>query len=192
MLPDYYDNQNKILKDGLVEHIGRGNRISVAAALFSIYGYRELKEQLSGCESFRFIYTEPTFLRAKTEKQQREYYIPRMGRESSIGGTDLEIKLKNELRQKAVARECAEWIRRKAEFRSYRDTNRAAGGYLVVDGTEPAAFQPIEGLTTSALGTTPSKQLTMTMGIPGTWRASTCASSMPPGIRASLRTSPRR
>ena len=167
MLPDYYDNQNKILKDGLVGHIGRGDRISVAAALFSIYGYRELKEQLSGCESFRFIYTEPTFLRAKAEKQQREYYIPRMGRESSIGGTDLEIKLKNELRQKAVARECAEWIRRKAEFRSYRDTNRAAGGYLVVDGTEPAAFQPIEGLTTSALGTTPSKQLTMTMGIPG-------------------------
>ena len=63
MLPDYYDNQNKILKDGLVEHIGRGDRISVAAALFSIYGYRELKEQLSSCESFRFIYTEPTFLR---------------------------------------------------------------------------------------------------------------------------------
>lgn len=167
MLPDYYDNQNKILKDGLVEHIGRGDRISVAAALFSIYGYRELKEQLSSCESFRFIYTEPTFLRAKAEKQQREYYIPRMGRESSIGGTDLEIKLKNELKQKAIARECAEWIRRKAEFHSYKDANRAAGGYLVVDGTEPAAFQPIEGLTTSALGTTPSKQLTMTMGIPG-------------------------
>ena len=69
MLPDYYDNQNKILKDGLVEHIGRGDRISVAAALFSIYGYRELKEQLRGCESFRFFFTEPTFFRAKPEKQ---------------------------------------------------------------------------------------------------------------------------
>ena len=144
-----------------------GDRISVAAALFSIYGYGELKKQPESCDSFRFIYTEPTFLSVKAQKEQREYYIPRMGRESSIGGTDLEIKLKNELRQKAVARECAEWIRQKAKFRSYRDANRAAGGYLVVDSAEPAAFQPIEGLTTSALGTTPSKQLTMTMGIPG-------------------------
>lgn len=162
-----FDNQNELLKDGLIEAINNGDRISVAAALFSIYGYGELKKQLESCDSFRFIYTEPTFLSVKAQKEQREYYIPRMGRESSIGGTDLEIKLKNELRQKAVARECAEWIRRKAEFRSYQDANRATGGYLVVDGTEPAAFQPIEGLTTSALGTTPSKQLTMTMGIPG-------------------------
>ena len=167
MLPDYFDNQNKILKDGLVEQINKGDRISIAAALFSIYGYRELKEQLNDCGAFRFIYTDPTFLKVKAEKEQREYYIPRMDRENSVGGTDLEIKLRNELKQKAIARECAEWIRQKAEFRSYRDANRAAGGYLVVDGAEPAAFQPIEGLTTSALGTTPSKQLTMTMGIPG-------------------------
>lgn len=166
MQPEFFDNRTRIVKDGLVNAIGKGDRVSVAAALFSIYGYGELKKQLNNCDSFRFIYTEPTFLTKRAAKEQREYFIPRAGREKSVGGTDLEIKLKNELKQKAIARECAEWIESKGEFRSYKDSGRAAGGYLVVDGSEPSAMQPIEGLTTSALGTTPSKQLTMTMTIP--------------------------
>ena len=166
MKPEFFDNRTRIVKDGLVNAIGKGDRVSVAAALFSIYGYGELKKQLNNCDSFRFIYTEPTFLTKRAAKEQREYFIPRAGREKSVGGTDLEIKLKNELKQKAIARECAEWIKNKGEFRSYKDSGRAAGGYLVVDGSEPSAMQPIEGLTTSALGTTPSKQLTMTMTIP--------------------------
>lgn len=166
MQPEFFDNRTRIVKDGLVNAIGKGDRVSVAAALFSIYGYGELKKQLNNCDSFRFIYTEPTFLTKRAAKEQREYFIPRAGREKSVGGTDLEIKLKNELKQKAIARECAEWIKNKGEFRSYKDSGRATGGYLVVDGSEPSAMQPIEGLTTSALGTTPSKQLTMTMTIP--------------------------
>ena len=166
MQPEFFDNRTRIVKDGLVKAIGKGDRVSVAAALFSIYGYEELKKQLNKCDSFRFIYTEPTFLAKRTAKEQREYFIPRVGREKSVGGTDLEIKLKNELKQKAIARECAEWIKSKGEFRSYKGSGRAAGGYLVVDGSDPSAMQPIEGLTTSALGTTPSKQLTMTMAIP--------------------------
>ena len=166
MKPEFFDNRTRIVKDGLVNAIGKGDRVSVAAALFSIYGYGELKKQLNNCDSFRFIYTEPTFLTKRAAKEQREYFIPRAGREKSVGGTDLEIKLKNELKQKAIARECAEWIKTKGDFRSYKDSGRAAGGYLVVDGSEPSAMQPIEGLTTSALGTTPSKQLTMTMTIP--------------------------
>ena len=166
MQPEFFDNRTRIVKDGLVNAIGKGDRVSIAAALFSIYGYGELKKQLNNCDSFRFIYTEPTFLTKRAAKEQREYFIPRAGREKSVGGTDLEIKLKNELKQKAIARECAEWIKNKGEFRSYKDSGRAAGGYLVVDGSEPSAMQPIEGLTTSALGTTPSKQLTMTMTIP--------------------------
>ena len=166
MQPELFDNRTRIVKDGLVNAIGKGDRVSVAAALFSIYGYGELKKQLNNCDSFRFIYTEPTFLTKRAAKEQREYFIPRAGREKSVGGTDLEIKLKNELKQKAIARECAEWIKNKGEFRSYKDSGRATGGYLVVDGSEPSAMQSIEGLTTSALGTTPSKQLTMTMTIP--------------------------
>lgn len=166
MRPEFFDNRTRIVKDGLVNAIGKGDRVSIAAALFSIYGYGELKKQLNNCDSFRFIYTEPTFLTKRAAKEQREYFIPRAGREKSVGGTDLEIKLKNELKQKAIARECAEWIKNKGEFRSYKDSGRAAGGYLVVDGSEPSVMQPIEGLTTSALGTTPSKQLTMTMTIP--------------------------
>lgn len=36
-----------------------------------------------------------------------------MNIERSIYGTEFEIKLKNELTQKAIARECSNWIRKK-------------------------------------------------------------------------------
>ena len=160
-MADIYDNMSSIVKDGLVKTLHPGDRVSIAAALFSIYGYAELKEELNACDSFRFIYTEPTFLKSQGEKERREYFIPRLERERGIGGTELEIRLKNELKQKALARECADWIRQKGEFRSYGAADRAAGGFLVVDGADPSAFQPVEGLTTSALGTAPCKQLSI-------------------------------
>lgn len=141
MQADFYNNMSSIVKDGLIETLERGDRISMAAALFSIYGYAELREQLDECESFRFVYTEPTFLKSEGEKERREYYIPRLKREQGIGGTEFEIKLKNELKQKALARECADWIRRKGEFRSYSVANRAAcaaGGARLRCARQPA------------------------------------------------------
>lgn len=120
MQPDFFDNRAKILKDDLVANIHEGDRLSVAASVFSMYAYRELREQLEGLESFRFIYTSPAFLSERNAKEQREFYIPRLNRERGVGGTELEIRLRNELTQKSVAVECANWIRRKATFKSFR------------------------------------------------------------------------
>ena len=64
MQPDFFDNRAKVLKDDLVANIHEGDRLSVAASVFSMYAYRELREQLEGLESFRFIYTSPAFLSA--------------------------------------------------------------------------------------------------------------------------------
>ena len=120
MTPDFFDNRSKILKDDLVAHVQAGDKISVAASVFSMYAYRELREQLNNLDEFRFIYTSPAFLSEHGKKEQREFYIPRLDRERGVGGTDLEIRLRNELTQKAIATECAQWIREKATFKSFK------------------------------------------------------------------------
>ncbi len=90
---------------------------------------RELKRQLIGIDSLRFIFTSPTFVTEKSLKEKREFYIPRLQRERSLYGTEFEIRLRNELTQKAIAHECADWIRKKATFKS-NSTQGSMGGFL--------------------------------------------------------------
>ena len=95
------DNKTSFLKDDLVKTIEKGNKISIAAACFSIYAYNELKEQLQDVEECRFIFTSPTFVKDTVEKQKREFYIPKLDRENIIYGSEFEVKLRNELTQKS-------------------------------------------------------------------------------------------
>ena len=112
------NNINKTLRDDIVAHMKAGSRLFIAASCFSIYAFQELKEALKDIKELRFIFTSPTFTTEKTPKQQREFYIPRLDRERTLYGSEFEVKLRNELTQKAIARECAEWIREKACFKS--------------------------------------------------------------------------
>lgn len=128
--------------------IRSGSRVSVAAASFSIYAFQELKEQLKDIDELRFIFTSPSFITEKADKQRREFYIPRLNRERDLFGSEFEIKLRNELSLKAVARECAEWIRQKACFKSNR-TNENMMGFINVDDVN---YMPITGFTTVDLG----------------------------------------
>lgn len=146
-----YDNIREIVKDDMEATITRGSKVSIAAACFSMYAYKELKKQLSSVDEFRFIFTSPTFTTEKASKSQREFYIPRMSRESSLYGTEFEIKLRNEMTQKAIAKECAEWIRKKATFKS-NTTGENMAGFMTVDGDEQVAYMPINGFTTVDIG----------------------------------------
>lgn len=146
------DNINKTVKEDLQESIRKGSKMSVAAACFSMYAYQELKKQLEQVDEFSFIFTSPTFVKERAEKEKREFYIPRLNRESSLYGTEFEIKLRNEMTQRAIARECADWIRRKATFKS-NTTGENMGGFMtVVSKEEQVAYMPINGFTTVDLG----------------------------------------
>ena len=125
-----------------------GSRLSIAASCFSIYAFQELKEALKDIKELRFIFTSPTFTTEKTPKQQREFYIPRLDRERTLYGSEFEVKLRNELTQKAIARECAEWIREKACFKSNK-TNEQMMGFINLDDI---SYSPINGFTTVDLG----------------------------------------
>lgn len=149
---EIFDNITKVVRDDLKEKIQPKSKVSIAAACFSMYAYKELKSQLEKVDEFRFIFTSPTFIKEKAEKQKREFYIPRLSRENSLYGTEFEIKLRNEMTQKAIARECAEWIRKKATFKS-NVTGENMGGFMTVASpAEQTAYMPINGFTTVDIG----------------------------------------
>lgn len=142
------NNIHTTIKGDLQMVIHKGSKLSIAAACFSIYAYQELKKQLEGIDELRFIFTSPTFVTEKTPKAQREFYIPRISRERSLYGTEFEVKLRNELTQKAIAKECADWIRRKVTFKS-NVTQEQMMGFMTVD---ESSYMPISGFTTVDLG----------------------------------------
>ena len=145
------DNITKTLRDDLTVEIKAGSKISMAACCFSIYAFQELKEQLKDIEEFRFLFTSPTFTAEKIDKQRREFYIPRIDRERTLYGSPFEVKLRNQLTQKAIAIECAEWIKQKVRFKS-NTTNNTLPGFMNVDGDELHTYTPVNGFTTTDLG----------------------------------------
>lgn len=147
-----FDNINEIVHDDMASTINKGSKLSIAAACFSMYAYEKLKKQLESVDECRFIFTSPTFIREKIEKRKREFYIPRLDRENSLYGTQFEIKLRNEMTQKAIAKECAEWIKSKVTFKS-NTTGENMGGFITIDQKEDQiAYMPVDGFTTVDLG----------------------------------------
>lgn len=146
------DNVNSTVKDDLAVTISKGDKLSIAAACFSIYAYQALKKQLDGIGELRFVFTSPTFLQEKAPKEKREFYIPRLDRERSLYGTEFEVKLRNELTQRAIARECAEWIRKKVRFQSNVTGGSMSGFMSVIKPDETIAYAPIHSFTTPDLG----------------------------------------
>ncbi len=142
------DNIHRVLKEDLEETILSGSKVSIAASCFSIYAFDELKAQLKDIDELRFIFTSPTFVTEKANKQKREFYIPRLNRERNLYGSEFEVKLRNELSQRAIAKECVEWIKQKACFKSNR-TNENMMGFINVDEIN---YMPINGFTTVDLG----------------------------------------
>ena len=151
--PIVIDNVNELLRDDLKSTIKKGSKVSIAAAYFSIYAFRELKEELSKIDELRFIFTSPTFIDVSTKKEEREFYIPKLNRERNLYGTEFEVKLRNEISQKAIAKECADWIRKKCHFRTIKGNEMMSGNILVsTPGEEDQVYFPINAFSTADLG----------------------------------------
>ncbi|MEG1738745.1 MAG: helicase-related protein [Odoribacter sp.] len=147
----FFDNVRETVKDDLQQTIRKDSKISIAASCFSIYAYEELRKEFENVSELRFLFTSPTFTAEKAPKDKREFYIPRLGRERNLYGSEFELKLRNELSQKAIARECAEWIRKKVIFKSNITQNNAPG-FIHINDNDGYVYMPINGFTTSDLG----------------------------------------
>ena len=150
-LPKQINNITERVVDDLQARLPPNSRVCIAAASFSIYAFEALKKELESVEELRFIFTSPTFVKDKGKKEKREYFIPKLHRECSIYGTDFEIRLRNQLTQKAIAKECAKWIKRKVRFKS-NSTGDAMGGFLHLSGESQHIYLPFNEFTTTELG----------------------------------------
>lgn len=118
------DNRIEKFGEDLKREIKINDKCYIASAVFSMYSYEELKKQLSEIDELDFIFTNPTFIKKeKEQKQERQFEIDNYKREKSIVGSEFEIKLKNKLNGKAIAKECAKWIKEKAKFKSNINNN---------------------------------------------------------------------
>lgn len=167
--PKQFNNITERVIDDLKQILSSGNsQISIAAASFSIYAYEALKEELEKVDCVNFIFTSPTFYTDKSEKQKREFYIPKLNRERSLFGSDFEIRLRNQLTQRAIAKECADWIRRKARFKT-NITHGSMNTFLnIKEGEETYTYMPFNEFTTTELGLDRGNNICpMVVGMPG-------------------------
>ena len=150
------DNINTRLGDDLKSEIKKGTKLSIAASSFSIYAFEALKKELKSIEELRFIFTSPTFIEENLQKESREFYIPHILNEHHLCGGEFELRLKNELNQRAISRECSDWVKNKVTFKTNVHTNQPLLGLIHVDNPTDTskAYTQITGFTTSDLGLT--------------------------------------
>ncbi len=147
------DNVNTRLGDDLKKTIRKGSKLSIAASTFSIYAYEALKKELGKIKELRFIFSSPTFIEEKFQKESRRFYIPHIVRESELCGGEFELRLKNELNQRSIAKECSNWVKDKVTFKSNKHENRRLNGMIHLDQDEAShAYSNINGFNSSDLG----------------------------------------
>lgn len=150
------DNINLNLGDDLKGSLGTKAKIGVAASYFSIYAYEALKKELEKVDELSFIFTSPTFVAEhvtdRLKKERREFIIPKANTENSLYGTEFEIHLKNKLSQKAIAKECADWVKRKAKFKSNTSNAPMQEMITVAHPEKSYSYFPIQGFSPVGLG----------------------------------------
>ncbi|MBQ8871865.1 MAG: DEAD/DEAH box helicase family protein [Bacilli bacterium] len=147
------DNKFEKLGEDLKAEIKDNTKIQICASVFSMYGFEALKKELNKIDSLQFIFTDPTFVKnVSNSKETREFEINSYRREKSINGSEFEVKLKNELNGKAIAQECAEWIRKKVEFKSNIDSKSIQNFINVVNNTNNITYTNITEFSSVGLG----------------------------------------
>jgi SNF2 family DNA or RNA helicase len=141
--------------DFLSNTIAHGSRLSIVSAYFTVHAYQLLAEHLDTIHELRFLFGEPRFVSSldpeKTDK--KAFKIEDEG-----------LTLANRLQQKEVARNCADWIRKKVKIRSVRKSNLVHGKlYHIDDGRREHALLGSSNFTLRGLGiaATPNIELNL-------------------------------
>jgi SNF2 family DNA or RNA helicase len=149
---DIIDNVSNTLKNDLARELKGDSLVSIAASCFSMYAFKELKKQLEDISELRFMFTSPVFLSEKSKPEQAEFRGQRLNREKSLGGSEFEAKLHSELTRQAIAKECADWIKKTVKFRS-NATGEHMDGFIVVENAgSSVSYNPLQNFTTVELG----------------------------------------
>ncbi|MEO5912426.1 MAG: ATP-dependent helicase, partial [Pelobium sp.] len=153
------DNINTRLIDDLKGSIKKKSKISISASSFSIYAFEALRKELESVDELRFIFTSPTFLQDNFKKEVPKFFIPHLFKEADLCGGEFELRLRNQLTQRAIAQECSKWVKQKVVFKSNKQPNFPMHGLIYAENSADNAFawSNVNGFTTADLGVTPKK-----------------------------------
>ena len=115
-----------------------GSEISVASPIFTIFAFEELRKVLENSEKFRFLFSEPTFVRdiVANNKEVKEFELRMTQREKNVSEFNLEIELKNNLDQNQVASRCHDFIKTRAEVKSVTQEGLPTSNNILVEGND--------------------------------------------------------
>ncbi len=156
ILSSIRDNRGRgSVTDFLKENLKEDSKVNIVSAYFTIYAYEALKDRLNQIGSLNFLFGEPKFVKAldpnKTDK--KTFQIEDNG-----------ISLANRLHQSRVAKECADWIQRKVNIRSIKQTNLMHGKlYQIENNGVEVGLMGSSNFTQRGLGVTPSANIELNM-----------------------------
>ncbi|MGQ3686053.1 MAG: phospholipase D-like domain-containing protein [Candidatus Loosdrechtia sp.] len=120
------NHKNGSLGQFLINNVRQGDAVSIVSAYFTIYAYKQLKNQLDQIDHLNFLFGEPTFIKsldpAKTNK-----------RDFRIEDDKLVIPIESRLRQKSISRECSDWIKEKVDIKSMVKPNFLHGKLYLME-----------------------------------------------------------
>ena len=160
MKVDLVDNKGtNTLVDVLKKEIKKGSKIAVASASFSLNIFQELKKALEKGESFRFLYTEPTFYTEEVDQNHQFKLIEKNNEVVQLDGNHSEIPLRNQMQSKQLSRELTEWIKQYAEFKTVLGDVAYPKQMMIQNKADDNIFIQSEiEFTADGLGITPSNR----------------------------------
>jgi len=148
-----FNNKTDKVGDDLKKNIGKASKLQVAAGIFSIYGFDALKSELKKIDLLNFIFTDPTFIELdKKNKEQRQFQLNSTVRQKSISGTEFEINLKNELKGKAIAKECKKWIEQKVIFKTNAGSKYIQPHVTILNSDNSFVYMGINEFSSAGFG----------------------------------------
>ncbi|MDO5851203.1 MAG: helicase-related protein [Methanobacteriaceae archaeon] len=148
---------NETVFNELKNSIRKGSKLSVISAYFTMYAYFELQKELDKIDDMRFIFTTPSFIKNKDDIDFREYFIDNS---NDIFGNEFEIKLRNEMTQSSISKECSDWLTKKVEIKSFKKSNLAQPRMIHVNNKniDDIVINGTVDFTTDGLGITYSNR----------------------------------
>jgi hypothetical protein len=150
---EFFDNKTRKVGDDLKNTLDSSSEVEVASDIFSIYGYSALKSEWNRIKNLRFIFTDPLFIQTERKtRESRQFDIHYQDKKKSIGGSDFEINLRNEMKGRAIARDCKKWIEKKAVFKSVRDTGSIQPHLSVKNSENKYLYSGIKEFSSAGFG----------------------------------------
>lgn len=145
------NKQNGRVGEELRRHLTKGTKLSVLSGSFSIYGFDSLKKELSSVEEIRLLLS-------KSLQAEATHNTPF----AELTGDRFEHRLRNQLNQMQIAKECAQWIERKVKVRCTSMANQNLFHLSQADNND-TAIQGSSNFTSTGLGYSESDQFDMNM-----------------------------